>query len=107
MAPKPKPKPSTAAAPAVSLEDLFTTLNLHIERSEYQQAVKVADQILAAAPGDEDAIHSCLNRMNVCLYRQNKLDEAPETLKGQEENSEKNAIGMSDFISSGKSISVC
>nr|GMD23864.1 signal recognition particle subunit SRP72-like [Ipomoea batatas]GMD27154.1 signal recognition particle subunit SRP72-like [Ipomoea batatas] len=65
MAPKPKPKPSTAAAPAVSLEDLFTTLNRHIERSEYQQAVKVADQILVAAPGDEDAIHSCLNRMNV------------------------------------------
>nr|GME04062.1 signal recognition particle subunit SRP72-like [Ipomoea batatas] len=117
MAPKPKPKPSTAAAPAVSLEDLFTTLNRHIERSEYQQAVKVADQILAAAPGDEDAIRCKIVALikddsvdealasiqdsskktsidftffkAYCLYRQNKLDEALETLKGQEENSEK------------------
>lgn len=46
MAPKAKekPKPSAAAAPAIAIEDLFTALNRHIQRSEFDQAVKVADQ---------------------------------------------------------------
>jgi len=38
MAPKAKPPP------AASIEDLFTSLNRHIERAQYDQAVKVADQ---------------------------------------------------------------
>lgn len=44
MAPKSKPKPKPAAAPTIVVEDLFTALNRHIQRSEYDQAVKVADQ---------------------------------------------------------------
>ncbi|KAI3748286.1 hypothetical protein L6452_11265 [Arctium lappa] len=113
MAPKAKPKPS--ATPAVSVEDLFTTLDRHIQRSEYEQAVKVADQVLSVAPGDEDAIRckivSLIKADNIdgalstivacskkfpfdfdffkayCLYRQNKLDDAMESLKGLEKDS--------------------
>ncbi|KAK9060729.1 hypothetical protein SSX86_021435 [Deinandra increscens subsp. villosa] len=112
MAPKSKPKPS--AAPAVDIEDLFTALNRHIQRSEYEQAVKVADQVLSVNPGDEDAIQckivSLIKADNIddalstivtfskkypldfgffkayCLYRQNKLDEALESLKGVEKD---------------------
>ncbi|EEF47526.1 signal recognition particle subunit SRP72 [Ricinus communis] len=118
MAPKPKDKGKAAPSawqPPPAIEDLFTTLNKHIQRSDYEQAVKVADQVLAVAPGDEDAIrckvvgmikadniddalstiHSA-QRLTVdfsffkayCLYRQNKLEEALETLRGQERNSE-------------------
>ncbi|VFQ60078.1 unnamed protein product [Cuscuta campestris] len=118
MAPKSKSKPAAAAAtPAVSVEDLFTSLDRHIKGSEYRQIVKVADQILAVAPGDEDAvrckivaliiddkvdealasIHDISKKTSIdftffkayCLYRQNKLDEALKTLKEKEENSAK------------------
>ncbi|TMW86566.1 hypothetical protein EJD97_021210 [Solanum chilense] len=118
MAPKPKEKAkaSAVATPAIAIEDLFTSLNRHIQRSEYEQAVKVSDQILAAAPGDEDAIRckvvalvkadsieealvaikDCSKKGSVdlsffkayCLYRQNKLEEALESLKGQEGSTE-------------------
>lgn len=47
MAPKPKDKPKSAASPAQPpppIEDLFTSLNRHIEQSEFKLAVKVADQ---------------------------------------------------------------
>ncbi|KAL0419590.1 UNVERIFIED_CONTAM: Signal recognition particle subunit SRP72 [Sesamum radiatum] len=118
MAPKAreKAKPAAAAAaPAVAIEDLFTSLNRHIQRSEYDLAVKVSDQVLSIAPGDEDAIRCKLVALikndsiddalssiqefskktsmdfsffkAYCLYRQNKLDEALESLKGQEGNS--------------------
>ncbi|KAL0371125.1 UNVERIFIED_CONTAM: Signal recognition particle subunit SRP72 [Sesamum angustifolium] len=118
MAPKAreKAKPAaTAAAPAVAIEDLFTSLNRHIQRSEYDLAVKVSDQVLSIAPGDEDAIRCKLVALikndsiddalssiqefskktsmdfsffkAYCLYRQNKLDEALESLKGQEGDS--------------------
>ncbi|KAL2507873.1 SRP72 RNA-binding domain [Forsythia ovata] len=116
MAPKAKEKAKpAAAAPAVAIEDLFASLNRHIERSEFDQAVKISDQVLSIAPGDEDAIRckvvalikndsvdkallaieACSNKSSIdfvffkayCLYRQNKLDEALETLKGQEKNS--------------------
>ncbi|KAI3449946.1 hypothetical protein Pfo_006611 [Paulownia fortunei] len=117
MAPKAKEKakPAAAAAPAVAIEDLFTSLNRHIQRSEFDLAVKVSDQVLSIAPGDEEAIRckvvalirndsidDALSAIEVfskkssidfslfkayCLYRQNKLDEALESLKGQEENS--------------------
>ncbi|KAL3647586.1 hypothetical protein CASFOL_008554 [Castilleja foliolosa] len=116
MAPKTKDKakPSAAAAPAVAIEDLFTSLNRHIQRSEYDLAVKVSDQVLSIAPGDEDAIRckvvalikndtidAALSAIEAyskkssidfcffkayCLYRQNKLDDALESLKGQEGN---------------------
>ncbi|XP_049364241.1 uncharacterized protein LOC125828996 [Solanum verrucosum] len=121
MAPKPKEKAkasaaAAAAAPVKSIEDLFTSLNRHIQRSEYEQAVKVSDQILAAAPGDEDAIRCKVVALvkadsieealvaikdsskkgsldlsffkGYCLYRQNKLEEALESLKGQEGSTE-------------------
>lgn len=46
MAPKAKEKakPPAAAAPAVVIEDLFTSLNRHVQRSEFDLAVKVSDQ---------------------------------------------------------------
>ncbi|KAL2238616.1 UNVERIFIED_CONTAM: Signal recognition particle subunit SRP72 [Sesamum indicum] len=121
MAPKAreKAKPAAAAAapaaPAVAIEDLFTSLNRHIQRSEFDLAVKVSDQVLSIAPGDEDAIRcklvalikndsiddalSAIQEFSkkssmdfsffkaYCLYRQNKLDEALESLKGQQGNS--------------------
>ncbi|CAO2816797.1 unnamed protein product [Amaranthus hypochondriacus] len=114
MAPKTKEKPKASQIqPNLSIEDLFTSLNKFIERSEYEHAIKVAEQVLSAAPGDEDAlrckivaliradnIDEALNviqssqRLPVdlsffkayCLYRLNKLDEALESLKSQERN---------------------
>ncbi|CAI9106505.1 OLC1v1005681C1 [Oldenlandia corymbosa var. corymbosa] len=121
MAPKAKPKAAPATAtgsgsPAVSIEDLFTTLNRHIQEYKYSQAVKVADQVLSIAPSDEDAarckvvalvkdekfdealrtIQEVSKKIAVdfsflkayCLYKQNKLDEALDLLKGQEETPE-------------------
>ncbi|GAV80365.1 SRP72 domain-containing protein/Apc3 domain-containing protein [Cephalotus follicularis] len=110
---KAKPSPSPSQPPP-AIEDLFSTLNKHIQRSEFEQAVKVSDQVLATAPGDEDAIRcklvalikndkidSALSMIHssqklpidfsyykaYCLYRQNNLDEAFESLKSQEKNS--------------------
>ncbi|XP_028121008.1 signal recognition particle subunit SRP72-like [Camellia sinensis] len=118
MAPKPKekPKPSQlqASKPAIAVEDLFTTLNRHIQRSEYEQAVKVADQVLSIVSNDEDAIRCKImalikadsidealstiessRRLPIdfnffkayCFYRQNKLNEALASLEGQEGSS--------------------
>ncbi|XP_058102156.1 uncharacterized protein LOC131246246 [Magnolia sinica] len=105
---KPKQSPSPQSQPSTSLEDLFSTLNGHIQKSEYDKAVKVSDQVLVIAPGDEDAlrckvvaliksesIDQALSLIQACeglsidlrfykaycLYRQNKLNEALETLK--------------------------
>ncbi|XAR64712.1 hypothetical protein NMG60_11008499 [Bertholletia excelsa] len=110
---KPKPSPSTAPQPIIAIEDLFTNLNRHIQRSEYEQAVKVADQVLSIAPNDEDAvrckivalikadsIEEALLTMEsfrklpidfsffkaYCKYRQNWLNEALDLLKGQDGN---------------------
>uniref|UniRef100_A0A0D9V8S4 Signal recognition particle subunit SRP72 n=1 Tax=Leersia perrieri TaxID=77586 RepID=A0A0D9V8S4_9ORYZ len=109
----PKSKAAAAAAPPVAVEDLFTALNRHIDAGEFPQAVKVADQVLAVAPGDEDAVRCkvvahiksdatekalaairAAERLPIdlsyykayCYYRQNKLQEALEVLKGQEES---------------------
>ncbi|KAK9119987.1 hypothetical protein Scep_018080 [Stephania cephalantha] len=116
MAPKTKekPKPSPSPSPATPIEDLFANLNRHIQRSEYEEATKVADQVLAVAPGDEDAlrckivalikaddIDRALSAIQAaekrpfdfsffkayCLYRQNKLDEALKLLNSQEKTS--------------------
>lgn len=110
MAPKAKEKPrgSGSGSPAISIEDLFTSLNKFIGRSEYEQAFKVAEQVLSIAPGDEDALRckivALIKSDNIdqafsliqtipidltflkayCLYRLNKLDEALESLKSQE-----------------------
>ncbi|KAI6686657.1 hypothetical protein NL676_032570 [Syzygium grande] len=114
MAPKPKDKPKPSPSPSQPpppIEDLFASLSKHIERSEYKQAVKVADQVLGIAPGDEDAIRckvvalikgdsiegaltTIQSARNLpidfsfhkayCLYRQNKLDEALDSLKSKE-----------------------
>uniref|UniRef100_A0A6V7QS10 Signal recognition particle subunit SRP72 n=1 Tax=Ananas comosus var. bracteatus TaxID=296719 RepID=A0A6V7QS10_ANACO len=124
MAPKPKPtqaKPSpppsggTSFSPsAVPLEDLFSALHRHAQSLEFDQAAKVADQVLAIAPGDEDAVRCKVvaliksdaidkalaaiadaGRLPIdlrfykayCLYRQNKLQEALDSLDGQERDS--------------------
>ncbi|KAL0682726.1 hypothetical protein Bca4012_049574 [Brassica carinata] len=58
--------------PSHAIEDLFTSLSIHIKRSEYEQAVKVADQVLAIAPADEDAIRCKV----VALVKDNKIDDA-------------------------------
>ncbi|KAL9423750.1 hypothetical protein AB3S75_035773 [Citrus x aurantiifolia] len=114
MAPKAKPKPSPSPSqPPPPIEDLFTSLNRHIERSEFEQAVKVADQVLSTNSSDEDAMRckvvALIKADNIddalstiqssqkftfdfnylkayCLYRQNRLDEALESLKIQENN---------------------
>lgn len=112
--PKPSPQTPSSAPPNISIEDLFTNLNRHIVAYEYKQAVKFSDQIIAIAPNDEDAwrckviglikldnIDDALkaiqaaNKLPIdlnlykayCLYRQNKLDEALELLKSQEQTS--------------------
>lgn len=118
MTPKPKDKPKTASLqslPPPAIDDLFASLNRHIQRSEFEEAAKVADQVLLIAPGDEDAIRckvvalikvenidDALSTINstqsapvdlnfhkaYCLYRRNNLDEALECLKNLEKNSE-------------------
>ncbi|KAF6156889.1 hypothetical protein GIB67_000429 [Kingdonia uniflora] len=86
MAPKTKekPKPSTTPQPSqppiVTLEDLFTSLNRHIQRSEYQQAVKLADQVLKLAPRDEDALRCKI----VGLIKADNLDEALSAIRALE-----------------------
>ncbi|KAJ6809067.1 signal recognition particle subunit SRP72-like [Iris pallida] len=117
MAPKAKPKPSPppSAAQSTPIEDLFSALDRHVKSFQYDQAVKVADQVLAVSPGDEDAvrckvvalvksdaIEKALSAIKgfealpipdlgyykaYCLYRQNKLQEALECLDGQERTS--------------------
>ncbi|XP_074312365.1 uncharacterized protein LOC141647897 [Silene latifolia] len=114
MAPKAKEKPKAASPqPVVAIEDLFASLKKHIERPDYTQIVKVANQVLTIASGDEDALRckvvAQIQNDNIdealetirssqkfpvdlrffkayCLYRQNKLDEALESLKNQESN---------------------
>ncbi|GAB4829315.1 hypothetical protein Ancab_018985 [Ancistrocladus abbreviatus] len=115
MAPKSKEKskPLASSQSSISIEDLFTSLNGHIKQLEYEKAAKVADQVLSVAPGDEDAIQckivALIKADNIddalkiieshqrlpidlnflkayCLYRQNKLDEALQSLKIPEKN---------------------
>nr|VDD63494.1 unnamed protein product [Brassica oleracea] len=130
MAPKSKEKPKTSQPPP-AIEDLFTTLDRHINRSEYEQAVKVADQVLsiAPAPADEDAIrckvvalvkddkiddalsviHS-FHKLPIdlgfqkayCLYRQNKLDEAIACLRSRERDSETSLLEAQILYRLGK-----
>ncbi|KAF2286545.1 hypothetical protein GH714_017599 [Hevea brasiliensis] len=132
MPPKPKDKgkPSQSAwQPPPAIEDLFIALNKHIQLSDYEQAVKVADQVLGVVPADEDALRckvvalikadSIDNALSTiqsaqrvpvdfsffkayCLYRQNKLDEALESLKGQERHSEAMLLESQIFFRMGK-----
>ncbi|RZC70089.1 hypothetical protein C5167_033208 [Papaver somniferum] len=115
MAPKAKEKPkSSPQQPTVAIEDLFTNLNRHVHNSEFEKAVKIADQVLTIAAGDEDALNCKIvalikadnidlalstiqSSKNVtvdfgfykayCLYRQNKLDEAMDSLSSLERTS--------------------
>ncbi|OMO60397.1 Tetratricopeptide-like helical [Corchorus capsularis] len=114
MAPKAKDKPKAAPSPSQpppSIEELFSTLKKHIERSEFTLAVKVANQVLSVEPRDEEAIRckvvalmkadefeEALSAIQAapkvsfdisfykayCLYRQNKLDEALAILEKQD-----------------------
>ncbi|CAO2182091.1 unnamed protein product [Urochloa humidicola] len=108
----PKSKAAAAAAEPVSVEDLFTSFHRHIQAGDFPQAAKVADQVLKVAPGDEDAVRCkvvahikddkidealaavrAAERLPIdlsyykayCYYRQNKLQEALDLLRGQEE----------------------
>ncbi|CAK9157626.1 unnamed protein product [Ilex paraguariensis] len=73
MAPKGKEKSKPSVSqPAIAIEDLLTTLNCHIDRSEFDQAILVIDQVLAIVHGDEDAIRCKI----VALVKDDKIDEA-------------------------------
>ncbi|KAM1633553.1 hypothetical protein ACFXTN_010595 [Malus domestica] len=132
MPPKGKDKQRAAASPQQpppSLEDLFSSLNKHIEESEFENAVKVADQVLSINRGDEDAlrckvvalikaddIDAALSTIRssksppadfsffeaYCLYRNNKLDEALESLKRQERDSVTMILESQILFRSGK-----
>ncbi|KAL1568646.1 hypothetical protein AAHA92_00235 [Salvia divinorum] len=67
-----KSSPKSAEAPTVPIEDLFTSLNRHIQRSEFHLAVRVSDQVLSIAPGDEDAILCKV----VALIKNDNIDDA-------------------------------
>ncbi|KAL5717772.1 hypothetical protein ACHQM5_010738 [Ranunculus cassubicifolius] len=115
MAPKIKPKPSSPSSQTMSNEQLFTTLNTLINEEKYGKAVTVSDQILAIAPGDEDALRckvvSLIKNYKFdqalatiqasqkfpidftfekayCLYRQYKSNEALELVKNKEDSSD-------------------
>ncbi|RWW30976.1 hypothetical protein BHE74_00013715 [Ensete ventricosum] len=83
MAPKakvnPKPSPSSTppAAQSVPLEDLFAALHHHAQNFEYEQAARVADQVLAIAPGDEDALRCKV----VALIKSDAIDKALSTIQ--------------------------
>uniref|UniRef100_M4CIP5 Signal recognition particle subunit SRP72 n=1 Tax=Brassica campestris TaxID=3711 RepID=M4CIP5_BRACM len=121
MAPKSKEKPKTSQPPP-AIEDLFTTLDRHINRSEYEQAVKLADQVLSIAPADEDAIrckvvalvkddkiddalsviHS-FHKLPIDLgFQKNKLDEAIACLRGRERDSETSLLEAQILYRLGK-----
>lgn len=57
MSPKSKGLP---AAPTVGVKDLFTSLNRHIQRSEYEQGVKVSDQ--------SQFIFTCITHFSLLHY---------------------------------------
>ncbi|XP_068657676.1 uncharacterized protein [Aristolochia californica] len=113
MAPKTKEKSKAPVAPSIPLEDLFASLHRHTQNLDYDQVIKVSDQVLSIAPGDEDALRSKVvalikadkidralsiiqasERLPIdlnfykayCLYRQNKQAEALQCLKDQERN---------------------
>ncbi|KAK6164172.1 hypothetical protein DH2020_001036 [Rehmannia glutinosa] len=92
MPPKPKEKgkPTAAAAPAVAIEDLFTTLNRHVQRLEFDLAVKVSSRFLSIAPGDDGAIMCKV----VALIKNDRIDEA---LSSIEVFSKKSSIDFSFF----------
>lgn len=115
---KQKPKsqtPPTGAPAKPAVDDLFLSLDRHIQANNYKQIVKIADQILAEVPGDADAllckvvaliqddklddaistIHSSQNSSSslnfhkaYCLYRKNHLQEAMLALEGLERSDE-------------------
>ncbi|KAL5719058.1 hypothetical protein ACHQM5_011890 [Ranunculus cassubicifolius] len=115
MAPKLKPKPSSPSSQTISIEQLFTNLNTLINEEKYGKTVTVSDQILAIAPGDEDALRckvvSLIKNYKFdqalatiqasqkfpidftfkkayCLYRQYKSNEALELVKNKEDSSD-------------------
>ncbi|RXH72231.1 hypothetical protein DVH24_033769 [Malus domestica] len=132
MPPKGKDRQRAAAStqqPPPSLEELFGSLSKHIEESEFEKAVKVADQVLSINRGDEDAlrckvvalikaddIDNALSTIRsskspppdfsffeaYCLYRNNKIDEALELLKRQERNSATMILESQILFRSGK-----
>ncbi|OEL36703.1 Signal recognition particle subunit SRP72 [Dichanthelium oligosanthes] len=79
MPPKSKAAAAAAAEP-VSVEDLFTSLHRHIQDGEFKQAVKVADQVLKAAPGDEDAVRCKV----VAHIKSDEIDKALAAMRAAE-----------------------
>ncbi|PNG99039.1 Signal recognition particle, partial [Tetrabaena socialis] len=47
------------AAEATPIEQAFEKLNTHIKNQQHKKALKACDEVLALAPGDEDALR-CL-----------------------------------------------
>jgi signal recognition particle subunit SRP72 len=108
MAPKPKDKPKPSPSPSQpppSIEDLFSSLSKHIQRSDFAQAAKLSDQgpiltfitffnlfyfikflfffffaVLAIAPGDEDAIRCKV----VALIKDDKIEDALSTIQSSQ-----------------------
>nr|CAB3460352.1 unnamed protein product [Digitaria exilis] len=74
------PKSKAAVAEPVSVEDLFTSLHRHIQDKKFAQAVSVADQVLKAAPGDEDAVR-CKVVAHIKAY---KIGEALAAVRAAE-----------------------
>jgi len=79
MPPKSRAAAAAAAEP-VSVEDLFTSLHRHIQASEFKQAAKVADQVLKAAPGDEDAVRCKV----VAHIKADEIDKALAAMRAAE-----------------------
>ncbi|KAL9310997.1 putative tetratricopeptide-like helical domain superfamily [Arabidopsis thaliana] len=72
MAPKSKEKSKISnSQPPPAIEDLFTSLHQHIKDTKYEEAVKVADQVLSIVPTDEDAIRCKV----VALIKDDKFDD--------------------------------
>lgn len=62
---------------AIAIEDLFNLLSRHIQQFEYEQAIKVSDQILKVESGDEDAIRCEV----MALVKSNFIEEALVAIK--------------------------
>ncbi|CAI5960290.1 unnamed protein product [Closterium sp. NIES-65] len=101
---------SVGSGEGPAVEELFTKLEGHIRKSEFSRVVKTADEILAASPGDADALRckavaliqngsvaealKLLEAPNAppdmafekayCLYRLNRLSESLTLLRSVE-----------------------
>ena len=64
-------------------QELFANLDAALKAEEHAQALELCDQILAAAPGDVDALHAKV----VSLIELSKATEALQVVEVAEANS--------------------